>query len=480
MRILILHGWLLEGAGSNVAAARLSEVFRAAGHDVLLLCQERHPERHAWIDASGTVAAAGVSDLRPNPTAVAGPGRCVLLRPEIGSLLPVFVVDEYEGFQVKTFIDLTEEELDEYLGRNVDALRAAAAWHRPEAAFAGHAVPGPEIARRALGPGAYVGRIHGSDLEYAVRPQARYRGLAASGLGASRAVVGASAEVLERCVRLVPEARGLTRVVRPGVDVAAFRPMPRQAALLDVAARLELDPDTGRGRPSSHDALVARAIGTGGLAELDRLADTYDRGVPDPDAAARLRELARGERPLVGYLGKLIPQKGVELLLEGATLAEHDVDVLVVGFGTHRDRLEAIAMQLPGGRRVVFTGRLDHRYAPGVLAAMDVLVIPSILEEAFGLVAAEGAAAGALPLAARHSGLAEVASELEREVGRPGLFSFEPGRGAARAIAEGIDRIIGLPADERRELGSRLNAFVTREWTWEQSAARLLDAARGG
>ena len=49
------HGWLLEGSGSNVATARIVEVWRAAGHDVLLLCQERHPERYPWIDASGTV-----------------------------------------------------------------------------------------------------------------------------------------------------------------------------------------------------------------------------------------------------------------------------------------------------------------------------------------------------------------------------------------------------------------------------------------
>ena len=53
-RILVWHGWLLEGSGSNVATARIVvEVWRAAGHDVLLLCQERHPDRYPWIDATG-------------------------------------------------------------------------------------------------------------------------------------------------------------------------------------------------------------------------------------------------------------------------------------------------------------------------------------------------------------------------------------------------------------------------------------------
>ena len=114
---------------------------------------------------------------------------------------------------------------------------------------------------------------------------------------------------------------------------------------------------------------------------------------------------------------------------------------LIVGFGRFRPWLEALAVALAeaddaaarwvaenGGLRLelvgqeiavgrwsnasTFIGYLDHRYAPYVLAAMDVLVVPSILEEAFGMVAAEGAASGALPLVARHSGLAEVSDAL--------------------------------------------------------------------
>src|SRR3990170_3409816 len=239
MRILIWHGWLLEGSGSNVAAARLSEVFRVAGHDVLLLCQEGHPERYPWIDASGTVGSGGVSDLRPNPSASGRAGRCVLLRPEIGRLLPVFVVDEYEGFDVKAFVDITEDELDAYLERNVGALRAAAGWHRPDVVLAGHAVPGPAIARRALGPGTYIARIHGSDLEYAVRQQERYRALAVEGLGAARAVTGPTAEPGGGGVGPPRGARALWRVPGRGVSGAPFPPRPGRRALPAAASRLE-------------------------------------------------------------------------------------------------------------------------------------------------------------------------------------------------------------------------------------------------
>jgi glycosyltransferase involved in cell wall biosynthesis len=506
VRILIWHGWLLEGSGSNVATARISEVWRAAGHDVLLVCQERHPARYPWIDAHGTVDRDGVSDLEPNTNVSNAPGRCVLLRPDIGATLPVFVVDHYEGFaDVRPFVDLADGELDAYLRANVEALRAAARFHDEEIAFVGHGIPGAAIGRRSLGPGRYVAKIHGSDLEYAIRPQDRYQELAREGLEAAHAVVGPSGEALERCAELVPEMRGLARIVPPGVDVAAFRPRPRVEALREVASLLELDPDTVRGRPSSLDLEVERALDARDEKALDALFDRYDEDVPEPDAPMRLRKLSDGDGPIVGYLGKLIPQKGAELLLEAQPALRHDTSTLVVGFGSDRDWLAALTIALRRGDRpaigwlrdvgglpvdpaatpgttgdrldVTFTGLLDHRYAPGALAAMDVQVVPSILQEAFGMVAAEGAASGALPIVARHSGLAEVARALETEVGHPGLFSFEPGRGAVRRLAEGIDRLLSLRAGEREELRHAVSSFVANHWTWERTAAGLLSAA---
>lgn len=503
MRVLLWHGWLLEGSGSNIYTARVARSLAADGHDVLLVCQERHPERYPWISAWGTVGRDGPSSLVPDGAAPA-PGRCVLLRPEIGALLPVFVIDEYEGFQVKRFLDLTDEELEDYLRRNADALRAAADWHGSEVVITGHAIPGGEIGRRALGPGRYVTKIHGSDIEYAIRPQARYRSLAREGLAAARTVVGASSDALLRCTELVPGIEILQRVVSPGVDVEAFHPAPRREALRRTADLLGTDPDRLRGRPASLDAEIESALADRDPDGLARAALTYDQTVPDPDAGARLRALAETPTLIVGYFGKFIPQKGAELVIGAARVADARPTTLAVGFGLHREWLTALAFALRAGdgavvewlggaggvpiglaRKdlegvappVVFTGRLDHRYAPGAVAAMDVLVVPSILEEAFGMVAAEGAAAGALPLVARHSGLAEVAGALESEVARPGLFSFEPGEGAVWRIAAGMDRLLALPREERDELRRAIRSFVTREWSWRRTAERLLDAA---
>lgn len=507
MRILVWHGWLLEGSGSNVATARVAEVWRRAGHDVLLLCQERHPDRYAWIDASGTIDADGPSPLRPNPDASEAAGRCVLLRPLIGSLLPVFVVDAYEGFdRVVAFVDLSDEELASYLRANEEALRAAAAFHDPDVAFVGHAIPGGPLGRRALGAGAAVVKIHGSDLEYAVRPQERYADLAREGLGGARAVVGASADVVARATELVPGIEELGWVVAPGVDVTAFRPRPAVDALREVARLLDGNPEVAHGRPSSLDDEVERALDARDVEGIHALMGRYEEFAPERDAAARLRTVAARGGSTIGYLGKLIPQKGVEHFLQARANLRHEAATLVVGPGSAREWLAALVIALRRGDRpaiewireeggfplepdavgapapnldVGFTGLLDHRYAPGVLAALDVQVVPSVLQEAFGMVAAEGAAAGALPVVARHSGLAEIAAALEADVGRPGLFSFEPGGGSVQRLSDAVDRLLSLPPDERRELRDAVSSFVATHWTWERAAAGLLAAAGG-
>jgi glycosyltransferase involved in cell wall biosynthesis len=262
---------------------------------------------------------------------------------------------------------------------------------------------------------------------------------------------------------------------------------------------LRRDPDVARGRPLSLDAEVRDAVARRDGGTLDAIAAGYDQAVPEQTAADALERLAASPRPVIGSFGKLIAPKGVHLLLEASRRMRVDHDVLILGFGSFRewlgayassqddvDALRWLASAMPdievagegAGRDVTFTGRLDHRYAGDALTAMDVLVVPSILEEAFGMVAIEGAASGALPLVARHSGLAEIAATIEGEVDRPGAFSFVPGVGSAQRIADGLDALLELPAGERRNLTERVAGFAARRWSWRATARALLEAAR--
>ena len=146
MRIIMTHGYMLSGTGSNIYVQSLCRALVGEGHDVHLLCQERTRSPTTSSARARRWTHRGRGSGRAGD---AYSGHCTLYRPEIGDLLPVYVYDDYPGWRVKTFLDLTEEELDDYLGRNVEALKTVLGVSGAEAVITNHSVPGPLIARRA-------------------------------------------------------------------------------------------------------------------------------------------------------------------------------------------------------------------------------------------------------------------------------------------------------------------------------------------
>jgi glycosyltransferase involved in cell wall biosynthesis len=138
------------------------------------------------------------------------------------------------------------------------------------------------------------------------------------------------------------------------------------------------------------------------------------------------------------------------------------VRALVVGFGDYREELERTAPP-----RTLFTGPLEHRHLVHLIPLCDVTVVPSIFPEAFGMVAAEAAAGGSLPLVARHSGLAEIAEGLGEEA-----FSFETGD--ASDLARKLRTLLELPDEERLRLSDEARRTVAEKWSWASVAGRLL------
>ncbi|MEA2209640.1 MAG: hypothetical protein QOF54_2117, partial [Solirubrobacteraceae bacterium] len=166
MRVLVFHGYLLSGTGSNVYNARLAAALVKLGHDVHLLCQDRHPERQPFVDAAGDWDGGGlqVRELRDREPTRA---RCTVYRPDIGDLLPVYVADRYEGIEARTFARCSDAEIARYTDANVEAVREVVARVAPDVALANHLVMGPAILARALaGAVPYAVKVHGSALEY--------------------------------------------------------------------------------------------------------------------------------------------------------------------------------------------------------------------------------------------------------------------------------------------------------------------------
>lgn len=454
MRVLLFHGYMLRGTGSNIYNFNLARALARLGHEVHLLCQD------------GEVRIEGVQ----------------IHNPDIHGLLPVYVKDPYEGFEVKTFPELSEAELERYIEANVAAVREVADRAGGiEAALANHLVMGPAILARAdVSP--FAAKIHGSALEYTVKPHPRFLPYAEAGMRAASGVLVGSAHTahsLWAALPGVPDLKDKTRLGPPGVEIAEFRPSGPD----EEGPRTKTSP-AGSSSSGPRDELVV-------------------------------------------FVGKLIVSKGVDLLLAAWPLvrrAHPGARLQVVGFGEYEDGLRRLLAALDRGdlddarevaRRgwalergeekplpilsaflaapppgyaeaargvaasIELVGRLEHGAVAALLPRAEALVMPSTFPEAFGMVAVEAAAAGALPVSAGHSGMLEVSRQLAASLPGPvaELLSFPVEPGAVEAIADRLERWLALPGSEREQAREALVAAVGRLWSWEGVARGVLAAS---
>ena len=210
MRILRWHGYLLAGTGSNIYTQALAREWSRAGHTVTVFCQEPHPEQ---FDLAGAE----------------------VVRPDVGGVLPVFVLDRYEGLEPRLLQDFTAAERERYVEANVSALRE----HLPaDLVFANHVLLGAPVG--AASGARFAVKAHGSELEYSMRGNAELCAWARSTLAGAEVVYVGSAhirQVLEDVVGHVERVRE----VPPGVDVEEFRPRARGDALAALIGECRRD-----------------------------------------------------------------------------------------------------------------------------------------------------------------------------------------------------------------------------------------------
>ena len=146
MRILIFHGYLLRGTGSNVYNANVAQALSRLGHDVHLFCQDREASALDWVDAVGTWSDGELS-VADAAGSAPGAGSITAYLPDIGGVLPVYVADTYDGFEASPFPDLSDAEL-EALHRGQRRCGPRRRRREPagiDAALANHLVMGPVI-----------------------------------------------------------------------------------------------------------------------------------------------------------------------------------------------------------------------------------------------------------------------------------------------------------------------------------------------
>jgi glycosyltransferase involved in cell wall biosynthesis len=414
MRILLWHGYLLGGTGSNVYTRQLARAWMQAGHDVTVFSQEPRPDLY---------------DL----------GGAAVVRPDVGGLLPVFVLDRYEGYEVRLVGDCSADELVRWVEANSAAVRE----HLPaDVVFCNHVLLGGPVG--AASGARFAVKAHGSELEYAMRGNPALAAWGRDSLRGAEAVFVGSAHIRRVLEDVCGHVDGVHEVP-PGVDIEDWVPQQRAAALAALLAEARRDP------PNPGNA---------------------EERLPDAGNAGRLERFLAGDQPTVVYFGKLMRNKGVHVLLEA--LRGVDARTVIVGFGEDRAVLEALA-----GPEVLFTGPLEHRHLVHLLALADACVVPSIFPEAFGMVAAEAAAAGCPPIVARHSGLAEIAAGLA-EAYPPALRHLAGfATGDADDLRAKLTELLSLGLVDRDAIRQAARRAAVERWSWTGVAGRLLEPITG-
>lgn len=559
--LVIWHGYLLGGTGSNIYSNELVDAWTLAGHDVVLMCQESQPAVQPAISEVVHVCdGIEVSREIVRESDPRRPGRCTMVRAQIGDLLPVFLVDRYPGFaRVERFIDADPKDIAHWVDANAEAMRWVLTQWSVDGALINHVVMGPP----AVGPVLqehgvpYAVKVHGSELEYCIAAdvlegtaarsgfdtsagEGRFHAPGRAGLNAAASVLVGSDHIARRTVELLGEecVSGRMRVAPPGVDIEKFAPLTvSQSEGIGKLVAAVGTYDCSGGRPTTADSQLRAAVKSFSgdwrtlSAALTELSASYDDRMVEQQATGALETLPPSA-PIIAFIGKLIRQKGVHLAIAALPLVferHPEARFVIAGFGRLREGLGALALALEIGRWDVVEAFAEHGgeldggggaevewLAPfvGAIQADDVLrnryelaargltsritniglvghdvlrtlwplstvsLVPSVAAEAFGMVAAEAASTGAIPLVARHSGLADVAAAFESdtsaELGK--LLSFPLGERAVFELADRISAILDLNVRQLDELSDAVRNTVVSRWSWPAVAEDAVDA----
>lgn len=249
--------------------------------------------------------------------------------------------------------------------------------------------------------------------------------------------------------RVPPMRQALARVARGAEVVVAAGGYPAE----------EAERAAGRGLPV---VLVPPGVDTTRFTPLD----------PGERAATRQRWEVAPERDLVVSVSRLVPRKGMDVLVEAAARlapTHPRLEVLVGGTGRDRRRLERLVERT--GAPVRLLGRVPDVDLPALYGAADVFAMNcrtrwlGLEQEGFGIVFLEAAATGVAQVAGSSGGAAEAVVH-----GETGLVTDDPS--SAPELADALAELLGQP-ERRAEMGTAARERAEAEFSYDVLADRL-------
>jgi glycosyltransferase involved in cell wall biosynthesis len=355
MRILVTHGYLLTGTGSNLYVSNLVRELCRAGHDVYLVCQEYHPENLDYVHEVYAFTHRNTALVKLHSQETPYAGRCKLFRPDLERLLPVYVFDHYPGFTVKEFPACSDAEIRSYIELNRRALMTILAAFPVDVIQTNHTIMFPYIVSQLPNGSQYphLVTIHGSALNFSVKKDARLIPYARTGFEAAQVIIVDSAYAREELYTFLNE-HGMTHladrvhIVPAGVDTETFEILrgTKQSYIAAFIEHMQPVVQGSKGRTAAQTARMFERLPTSPL-EVDTLLQTirgsYDYHHVDRDVIEKIRTIDWDNDRVVTYVGKYLWTKGIHLLLLAIPLIlQHcpHTKFLLIGFGPFREIAE--------------------------------------------------------------------------------------------------------------------------------------------
>jgi len=534
--ICLLHGYLLEGSGSNLWTRAVIQSLCRAGHTIHLVCQEGHPELYDFIAEFRIYHSDGAVETRFS-RAVPYAGRCIVHKPKLGDLLPVYVWDKYEEFsRVVPMVDLPDHEIEAYLARNVEVVDRVVRENGIGVLHANHMVLMSVVAQRVSERSGvpYIIMPHGSALEYAVKPDPRFHSYASSAIeGAARVLVSAE-ELGQRVLTMFPNLPGIANKlgeVRVGVDTSAFQPIERAERSANIERVATLLSTLPRGRTREQAKAFAQSLDQdASRVNVDRAitdAAKFDGKRPDEDAEEKLHAIDWANERVALFVGRVIVAKGIHCLIAALPeilRAQPNLRVIIAGHGPLREPLEALLHALRTGNRalaewlaagdpgedrlvsermdgvpeywhalqragkldayyadaarllkpdtVQFVGYLTHRELSWLFPCCDVGVFPSMVKESGPMVFLEALSSGCFPIATYFAGAKGKIDSVAPYLA-PGDVQLMKARPDAEHLAADLARIVPGAVAVRDQYAGTLRRVAEEEYDWNPIAAKL-------
>src|SRR5665648_826049 len=377
MKIAIIHGYFLNGTGSNLYVQNLCRQFCKTGHDVLLFCQERSAEKYDFIESAYLFDKTNEQLKLIHEKATPYEGKCKCYIPDIGRILPVYVKDRYEGFDAEEITQLSEKDLENYILYNEKALKTTFADNKPDIVISNHTVMQPVYVKRALEDfnDVFVFTVvHGSCLNFSVKKSDLALRYAIEGLKASDKLVfltDYSMQEFRDFFQGKAEFKAEKILIPAGVDVESFLPLEKglnkSGRIQKLLKKTESEYGNSMGAESEYGNCLEAAdyrkhrdfdkfikeASADKLSEIKtQLMEKGDKKNIDADIKNKLLNIDWDKDTILLYYGKYLWTKGIHnLILSLPFILQENPDarLVLVGFGTSRGYLEAIVGAMETG-----------------------------------------------------------------------------------------------------------------------------------